>query len=52
MIFSACGDFNKTYTQYKVLVDNSVSMNEFLEKYEIINIDGKIYTIQEINGRE
>jgi hypothetical protein len=34
-------------TQYKVVIDDSVSMNEFLEKYKIIDQDGKIYVIQE-----
>ena len=34
-------------TQYKVVIDDSVSMNEFTEKYEIIDQDGKIYIIQE-----
>lgn len=31
---------------YKVLVDDSVSMNEFYDKYEILNVEGKIYTIR------
>lgn len=31
---------------YKVLVSDSVSMNEFYGKYEILNVDGKIYTIE------
>lgn len=31
---------------YKVLVDDSVSMNEFYDKYEILNVEGKIYTIE------
>ena len=34
-------------TQYQVLIDESVSMTEFFEKYEIIKQDGKIYTIKE-----
>ena len=33
--------------EYQVTIDNNVSLNEFIEKYEIINIDGKIYTIKE-----
>ena len=32
---------------YKVTIDDSVSMNEFQEKYEIIRTEGKIYTIKE-----
>lgn len=34
-------------TQYKVIIDDSVSMNEFTEKYEIIDQEGKIYTVRE-----
>lgn len=34
-------------TQYKVIISDEVPMNEFLEKYEIIDQEGKIYTIRE-----
>ena len=34
-------------TQYKVVIDDSVPMDEFTEKYEIIDQDGKIYTVRE-----
>ena len=34
-------------TQYKVVIDDSVSMNDFIEKYEIIDQEGKIYTVRE-----
>ena len=34
-------------TRYKVVIDDSVSMNEFIEKYEIIDQDGKIYIVRE-----
>ena len=34
-------------TQYKVTISDEVLMNDFLEKYEIIEQDGKIYTIRE-----
>lgn len=34
-------------TRYQVTVDDSVSMNEFQDKYEIIKIEGKIYTVKE-----
>lgn len=34
-------------TQYQVIIDDSVSMNDFLDKYEIINTEGKIITIKE-----
>ena len=34
-------------TQYKVIISDEVKMNEFLEKYEIIDQEGKIYTVRE-----
>ena len=37
--------FHPTPT-YKVTVDDSVSMNEFYDRYEVINTEGKIYSIQ------
>ena len=36
-------------TQYKVTISDEVSMNEFLEIYEIIDQEGKIYTVRERN---
>lgn len=33
-------------TQYKVTVSDEVQMNSFLEKYEILNQEGKIYTVK------
>ena len=41
---------NKTdinHIEYKVTIDDSVSMNEFLDKYEILDQEGKIYTVKE-----
>lgn len=32
---------------YKVTISEEVSLNDFMEKYEIIDQDGKIYTIRE-----
>lgn len=37
-------------TQYKVIVSDGVPMNDFLDKYEIIDQEGKIYTVRERNG--
>lgn len=37
----------KIETRYQVIVDDSVSMNEFQDKYEIIEVEGKIYTVRE-----
>ena len=33
--------------QYKVLISEEVSMVEFMEKYEIVEQEGRIYTIEE-----
>ena len=33
--------------EYQVTIDDSVSMNEFYEKYEIVEVNGKIYAIRE-----
>lgn len=41
------GEPIKYETQYKITIDDSVSMVEFLDKYEIIDQDGKIYTVRE-----
>ncbi len=35
------------YPTYKVIISDEVSMNEFMDKYEILNQDGKIYTVKE-----
>ena len=39
-------------TQYKVTISDEVSMNEFLEKYEIIDQEGKILTVRERSVEE
>ena len=36
----------KYETQYKVLISDEVSMNEFVAKYEIISQEGCIYTVR------
>jgi hypothetical protein len=38
---------NVDHVEYKVAIDDSVSMNEFLDKYEILDQEGKIYTVKE-----
>lgn len=35
------------YTSYEVILEDSVSMNEFLDRYEILNQRGQIYVIKE-----
>lgn len=43
-----CNIPEKDYeTRYQVAVDDSVSMNEFQSKYEIIEVESKIYTVRE-----
>ena len=42
-----CETPTKYETHYQVIIDDSVSMNDFLDKYEIINTEGKILTIKE-----
>lgn len=38
---------DKYETHYQVTIDNSVTINEFQDKYEIIEVEGKIYTVRE-----
>ena len=53
LLGAAFGNMCKTpiayETHYKVTIDDSVSMNEFLDKYEILDQEGKIYTVKEKN---
>ena len=37
------------YIEYQVIIDDSVFMNEFLDYYEILGQNGKIYTVKERN---
>lgn len=39
--------FPDKFIKYKVTISEEVSMTEFYEKYEIIDVDGAIYTIRE-----
>ena len=32
--------------EYQVIIDDSISMSEFYDKYEVIEVEGKIYTIR------
>ena len=34
-------------TEYKVTIDDSVSYVEFMERYEVIDQEGEIYTVRE-----
>lgn len=47
-LFGECFKTPTKYeTHYQVIIDDSVSMAAFLDKYEIINTEGKILTIRE-----
>lgn len=48
MIFSDTDNKHDiSHIEYKVTIDDSVSMNDFLDKYEILDQEGKIYTVRE-----
>ena len=50
VLFIVCGCLipeDKYETRYQVTVNDSVSMNKFQDKYEIIKVEGKIYTVRE-----
>ena len=38
--------------QHKVTISDEILMNDFLEKYEIVDQEGKIYTVREVNEIE
>lgn len=43
--------YNVTYKEYTVTVDDSVSFNDFMERYEIVSVDENEYRVKEIyNG--
>ena len=44
--FSAVGAKNEPTIQYQIVIDETVSAQDLLEKYEIIKIDGKIITVE------
>lgn len=46
-----CNIPKKDYeTYYEITVDDNVTLNEFQSKYEIIKVEGKIYTVKECVG--
>lgn len=49
MLFSQ-GKIVKEVPTYKEVIEDSVSMVEFYDKYEILDVQGKIYTIMEREG--
>ena len=50
MIICSCteNEYDINYIQYKVTISDEVSMNEFFDKYEIIDQEGKTYTVREV----
>ena len=38
------------YNKYKVIIDETVSAKDFLDKYEVISREGEIFTIREIES--
>lgn len=46
---AAMGIPSEYTTQYKVTISDEVQLNEFNERYEIIEQEGKIYTVRERN---
>lgn len=49
ILIISVSDIMNTFSryEYKVIIDDNVSVNEFIEKYEIIDQEGKIYTVIE-----
>lgn len=48
IIEATCGE-RITEITYRVLVDDTVNMNEFFSKYELIRTEGLIYVVKPIN---
>lgn len=46
----ASGDPIDYITEYKVIFSDDVPMNEFMAKYEIVDQEGRIYTVREKMG--
>lgn len=50
VVGSIGGSKSKTdisHIEYKVIIDETVSMVEFMDKYEILDQEGEIYTVKE-----
>ena len=44
--------YNKTHTEYMIEVDDSVDLNNFFDKYEIVSRDGNRYRVKEIENSD
>ena len=42
----------ETEDRYQVIIDDTVSFNEFYEHYEVLEINGKIYTVRVLTNEE
>ena len=42
----------ETEDRYQVIIDDSVSFNEFYENYEVLEINGQIYTVRVLTNEE
>lgn len=40
-------NYNKTHYEYVVEVDDSVTFNDFFDRYEIVSVDGDRYRVKE-----
>jgi hypothetical protein len=40
-------NYNKTHIEYTVTIDDSVSFDDFHEKYEIVSVNGNEYRVVE-----
>lgn len=52
VMFEAAAAVPTDRYEYKVLIDDSVSMTEFHDKYSLIRIEGQIYTIRDKEIKE
>ena len=46
--FSETGAPTEFETHHKIIISDEVSANEFLKHYEVIDQDGKIYVVREV----
>jgi len=40
--------YNTTHMEYIITIDDSVSFNDFFDKYDIVSVDGDRYRVKEI----
>ena len=48
MVFVVYFTAEPEHTRYKVTISDEVNLVEFLERYEILDTEGEIYTIREV----